>query len=549
MRNALLALILCLVSSTVAQAMRDDYPKNTGIDVVHYAFQIALEDGSDELVGEARVDVRFLVAGITELRLDLVGVSPDHENRGMRVTQVTVAGEPVTFQHAADLLLIALPKPSVAGQHYSFTIHYRGVPQAGLVVGPNKHGDRCFFTDNWPNKARHWLPTVDHPYDKATCEFSVTAPEHYLVISNGLKIEETAMPDGRRRTHWRQSVPIATWLYVIGVAPFAVQYVGEYQGRSIQTWVYRQDREAGFYDFAVPTKQVLEFFGEHIGPFSYEKLANVQASSIGGGMEAATAIFYGEDSVTGRRTERWRNVVIHELAHQWFGNAVTEYDWDDVWLSEGFATYFTLLFIEHAYGRDAFLAGLDKSRSRVLRFNRENPGYRVVHENLTDMRQVTTSQTYQKGSWTLHMLRGVVGDEAFWRGIQAYYREHRDANASTADFRRAMEKASGMDLEQFFEQWLYQGSALQLDGGWRYDASSKVIEIELNQVQDGGVFRMPVEVAIEFGSEAGDETHRLLLDQKHETFQISAERRPERIVLDPNTWVLMEANFRELQEH
>lgn len=548
MRHILLTLGLGIVSSPAAQAARDDYPKNPGIDIVHYAFQIALEDESDELECEARIDVRFLAAGIRELRLDLIGVSQERPERGMRVTSVTSSTASVTFRHEGDALLIALAEPSVAGQHQSFTIHYRGVPHAGLVIGPNKHGDRSFFTDNWPNKARHWLPTIDHPYDKATCEFSVTAPEHYLVVSNGLKIEETALPGGRRMTHWKQSVPIATWLYVIGVAPFAVQYVDEYQGRSIQTWVYRQDREAGFHDFAVPTKQVLEFFGEHIGPFSYEKLANVQASSIGGGMEAASAIFYGEDSVTGRRSERWRNVVIHELAHQWFGNAVTEYDWDDVWLSEGFATYFTLLFIEHAYGRDAFLSGLDKSRSRVLRFNRENPGYRVVHSNLTDMRQVTTSQTYQKGSWTLHMLRGVVGDEAFWRGIRAYYREHRDGNATTADFRRAMEQASGADLEQFFDQWLYRGSALKLAGGWRYDPSSKLIEIDLHQVQqDGSAFRMPIEVAIEFGSESVSETQRLLLDQTRKTFQIPAERRPQRLVLDPNTWVLMESDFRELE--
>jgi glycosidase len=199
------------------------------------------------------------------------------------------------------------------------------------------------------------------------------------VVSNGLLVEETDLPDGRRRTHWRQSVPIAPWLYVLGVARFAVQHVDTFDGKAIQTWVYAKDRDAGFHDFAVPTRDALAFYSERVGPFSYEKLANVQSNSVSGGMEAASAIFYSEGSVTGTRSERWRNVVIHEVAHQWFGNAVTEYDWDDVWLSEGFATYFTLLFIEHAYGRDEFLRGLEDSRQRVIAFDRKQPDLNWEH--------------------------------------------------------------------------------------------------------------------------------------------------------------------------
>jgi aminopeptidase N len=127
-------------------------------------------------------------------------------------------------------------------------------------------------------------------------------------------------------------------------------------------------------------------------------------------MEAATAIGYTPRLVG---APRMREVIVHEIAHQWFGNAVTESDWDDVWLSEGFATYFTLLFTEHDEGRDAFVAGLRQSRATVLDYDAKHPGYRVVHDGLTDMEQVTSGQTYQKGAWTLHMLRGVVGTETF----------------------------------------------------------------------------------------------------------------------------------------
>ena len=538
--------LVLIVGASGSAPIRDNYPKNPNIDALNYAFRLTLSDDTDEIVGQATVDVRFLVDGITTLRLDLINARTD--GTGMIVTEVTSNAAAVEYTHENDELFISLPSPSRANQRSQFTIRYHGVPATGLIIGPNKYGERTFFSDNWPNKARHWLPTVDHPYDKARCELIVTAPDHYQVISNGLKIEETDLPGGMRRTHWKQSVPIASWLFVVGAARFAVQHVGEYEGRSIQTWVYHQDRDAGFYDFAEPTKQVLEFFGENVGPYSYEKLANVQSNSVGGGMEAATAIFYGDQSVTGQRSVRWRNVVIHEIAHQWFGNAVTEYDWDDVWLSEGFATYFTLLFIEHAYGRDEFVAGLRRSRDRVTAFYEGDPGYRIVHDNLTDMGQVTSSNTYQKGGWTLHMLRGMVGDEAFWRGIRNYYRVHRDANATTDDFRRAMEEASGRDLSQFFQQWLYQGGALKYEGGWRYDAERGTLHVELNQVQtDGSSFRMPVQLAIVIGDETRPRMEVLEVNAMQNAFTIPLEAEPQDVVLDPDTWVLMEADFRKLE--
>jgi len=176
---------------------------------------------------------------------------------------------------------------------------------------------------------------------------------------------------------------------------------------------------------------------------------------------------------------------------------VTEYDWDDVWLSEGFATYFTLLFIEHEYGRDAFLAGLRSSKKRVDDFYLKNPGYSIVHDNLKDMAKVTSSQTYQKGSWVLHMLRGVVGTENFWNGIRSYYSQYQDSNATTGDFRREMEEASGMDLSVFFEQWLYKGGTLKYVGNWQYSQQESQVRITLNQVQtDGSLFEMPIEIAI-----------------------------------------------------
>ena len=296
----------------------------------------------------------------------------------------------------------------------------------------------------------------------------------------------------------------------------------------------------------------MEFYSEYVGPFSYEKLANVTSPATGGGMEAATAIMYGENSVTGERSVRWRNVIIHEVAHQWFGNAVTEADWDDVWLSEGFATYFTQLFIEHAYGRDEFVDGMKSAADRVFSQYEDDPAYRIVHDNLDDMRRVTSGATYQKGAWILHMLRKSMGDEAFWAGIRQYYATYFNQTATTDDFMRAMELASGLDLEMFAEQWLYDGGNPHLSGWWEYDPTSRTVNLEINQVQQvGGLFDFPLEVGIYFEGERRPRfIETVSVTNRFHRFVIPVNDEPVDVRLDPDTWALFQADFgrRELRQ-
>jgi len=533
---------LCLF---VTYSFADKYPKNPKVNILNYQFQIELSDDTDEIKCKTTIDVSYLGEGVQVLRLDLIKASEALENKGMTVSQVMADGKELSFTHEGDALKITLPVASRLNQRSQYIVSYSGVPATGLKIANNKHGDRTFFSDNWPDKARNWLAVVDHPYDKATSEFVVTAPNHYQVVSNGLIVEETDLGNGKRLTHWKQSVPIASWLYVLGVAEFAVQHVDDFDGKAIETWVYRQDRDAGFYDFAEPTKSALEFYSDYVGPFSYEKLANIQSNSVSGGMEAASAILYSEGSVVGDRNERWRNVVIHEIAHQWFGNAVTEYDWDDVWLSEGFATYFTSLFIEHQYGHDAFMEQMTSSKKRVDTFSADNPGYTIIHNNLADMSDVTTSQTYHKGSWVLHMLRGMIGDELFWKGIQNYYAKYQDLNATTADFRREMEEVSGMDLEVFFDQWLYKSGNLKIDGNWTYNFNDKKLEINLNQIQkNNAIVSMPIQVAIYQSENSKPLIKTLTLDKEKNSFSIPLGYNPTKVVLDPEFWVLMDSDFK-----
>jgi aminopeptidase N len=544
-RAALRARLLVVALAWAAPLAADTYPRQPGIDVVHYSFALTLSDETDRIEGEATIDLRFAGGGATALELDLVAESPE-TGRGMKVSAVRDDAAPLRFVHDGERLKIDLGRPGRTGERRRVVVHYAGVPATGLLIAPNKHGDRTFFSDNWPVKARHWLPVVDHPYEKATSEMAVTAPAHYQVVSNGLLAEETDVGDGRRRTRWRQSVPIAAWLYAVGVARFAVEHRPAWRGRPIETWVYPQDRDAGFRAFAEPTRDVLDFFEDRVGPFSYERLAHVQANGVRGGMEVATSIFYGDDSVADPASPRWWRVRVHEIAHQWWGNAVTESDWDDVWLSEGFATYFTHLFVEHELGRDAFVAGLRADRDAIREFDAKNPDYRIVHDQLADMSKVLSGVgTYRKGGWVLHMLRGMVGDEAFWNGIRAYYRDHRDGHATTDDFRRAMEAASGRDLRAFFAQWLTRGGMMKVRASWHHDAAAGQLRLDVEQVHPQAPYAMPLRVAIELPGEAGRRDVTLELAQRRQQFDVPVPGRPTSIALDPDFLLLMDAELAE----
>ena len=248
----------------------------------------------------------------------------------MTVTGVTSDGRAVPIEHRDNRLHLPLPAGATAGQDVIFTIAYHGVPGNGLRLLNNIHGDRTAFSENWYNRARQWLPMIDHPADKATGELIVTTKADYQVVSNGVIVEQVDLPGGLRRTHWKQDVPISSWLYSLGVARFIVRQGGIVRGVPLSYWAFPQDADKGLAALERDARGSFEFFSDRIGPYAYGKLAHVEAAGMGGGTEHVSNIFYGEKSVTAGNAP-----VVHETAHQWFGDAVTESDWNDVWLSEG----------------------------------------------------------------------------------------------------------------------------------------------------------------------------------------------------------------------
>ncbi len=532
--NKLFTLFLFIHSAVYAI---DPYKRNEAIDVQQYLFQLEVNDSTDRISGVAQVTIRFKKT-ITSFDLDLV--NKNAQGLGMTVSAVTLNGNPLSFRHQNDRLTIQLATASTVNEQLTFEITYAGIPIDGFIIGKNKFGDRGFFGDNWPDRGHHWLPVIDHPSDKARVTFVVIAPHHYSVVANGIQTEETFLNPKQKMTRYEEEVAIPVKVMVVGIARFAVQRAGVVDGITVESWVYPQNKAEGFSDYA-PAVQVLDFFHRHIGPYPFKKLANVQSKTRWGGLENAGAIFYFENSVNGKGDRV--SLIAHEEAHQWFGNSASENDWHHVWLSEGFATYFAHLYLEHAYGHDQLVKEQIIDREQVIKYYAKNPAP-IVDTTLTDINKVLSTNTYQKAGWVLHMLRHKVGDALFWKGIQNFYARYQKSNALTDDFRLVMEEVTGQNLKPFFDQWLFRGGHPLFSGNWSYNAAKKELTLEINQTQKEPFFSFPLDVTW-IGKDALPKAETVQIDAKSKKITLKADFEPIELKLDPNTWLLFEGQIQK----
>ncbi len=505
-----------------------------GIDVLHYEFALTLPDTGSRIEGLATVHVRR-TAAVDTLRLDLLALD---------VSRVTVSGAPVNARR--DSARIHIPLPPGSSDSLAIGVTYAGSPTDGLVISRDPEGRWQAFGDNFPDRGRHWLPTVDHPSDKATVRWIVDAPDALRVVSNGTLAEETPLggdSSGRTRTIWSTTRPLPTYLMVIAAAPLAFVDLGrtacglaESPGCVPQAvYLAAEVRDFAPGPFA-RAGDMVAYFSRLVAPYPYEKLAHLQTTTRFGGMENASAIFYSDRAF--RQRSLGIGLVAHETAHQWFGNAVTEREWGHLWLSEGFATYFAQLWTEHDISDSAFRAGMEGIRRQVL-------GAAVVAERpVLDTTQrvyleLLNANSYQKGGFTLHMLRAVVGDSAFFRGVRRYYAAHVHGTALTDDLQAAMEAESGEQLGWFFDQWLRRPGFAELTIEWRHDRASRRLTLKVRQGGRFGSYRVPLDLDLV----APDGTARRVRVDIPASAESSivvedVAARPSRIVADPAVRVL-----------
>jgi aminopeptidase N len=426
----------------------DGYHRYFNIDVLHYEFALKISDSTDSIIGRSAVDLRIMEK-TDSVVLDLKGT--DNQGKGMNVTGVSLSGKQITWKQVNDKLYMIPGNSLNVDDTIELIIEYRGIPADGLIISRNKYGDRTFFADHWPDRAHNYLPCIDHPYDKATVDFIITAPERYNVVANGIMTEESSINGNMKLFHWSESVPLPVKVMTFGAARFAVRLAGQADNVHVWSWVFPQNRTEGFNDYGIALKP-LDFYIRLIGKYPFEKLANVQSRTIYGGLENAGAIFYYENSVTG--LGKAEKLIAHEIAHQWFGDCVTEADWHHIWLSEGFATYLTSMYVESIEGKEKLVSDMARSRSLVIKSFEKKPRP-LIDTTIVDLMDLLSVNSYQKGAWVLHMLRNEIGDQNFIKGLKSFYFQYKNSNVLSSDFQYVMEEVSGRNLGIFFRQWLY----------------------------------------------------------------------------------------------
>ncbi|HSV33270.1 MAG TPA: M1 family metallopeptidase [Pyrinomonadaceae bacterium] len=533
-----LAFLLLLIPLT-APAQRQERIVDTW-KPLHYDVNITFNNQLTE-ISTAKTEITAIVLkdGVKTIDLDF-GAMP--------IDSVKLDGGPTHYDRQPDLLNVALPHPFKNGEKVNIAVNYHGRPTDGLVFATDRDGKPSVTGDNWPNRVHQWIPCLDHPSAKATVSFTVTVPQRDAVVANGKFINITR---NAATSYWRyaEEKAIPPYCMVIVVNEGARVDATEPTVTPLSYHVPQRDRSYATKGFS-PAAPALALFSETVAPYPYEKLGLIIGATKYGGMENSSAIVFTStlfDQHPGEPMSarfgiptRIESVVAHEIAHQWFGDSVTESTWGDLWLSEGFATYFAGLFIEKYDGEEAFRAYMSSAAERYFVYENQHRGPIRDTETL-DLNQLLNPNNYEKGAWVLHMLRKRLGDDAFFKGLREYYRAHHEANATTEDLRAALEKASRQNLREFFARWVYASGHPKYEFSWSWKNEPEkggALTISLQQTQPGDVFLDPVPVVIDLN---GDARHELIKPTgKSTSQQFSLVSRPQSVQIDPDETILKE---------
>jgi aminopeptidase N len=492
-------------------------------DALRYDITLSLPDTGAFI--QAAVTAHWRMTGSGPVVLDL--------DSALTVRRVAVNGAAARWRREPNRVVI--PVTGRRGDTVTTEVRYDGRPANGLVVR-GEGAERTVFADNWPDRTRRWLATQDYPGDKASVGWTIEAPAGYSVLATGKLEGADTLPAGRVRWRFVNPEPVPTYTMVVGMARLAVTALPPTQCavRCVPVSVVTYPADSAF---AVDgpfrrAGEIVEFFAARFGPFPYGELRHVESSTIFGGMENATAIFYDEKGYRARRTAE--QTVAHETAHQWFGDAVTEADWHHLWLSEGFASYGAALWAEHVGGDSALRAEMSGARAAIAASPAtERP---ILDSAVTDRMKLLNTNNYQKGQWTLHTLRGLVGDSAFFAGLARYYRTYEHGNALSSDFARIMGEAAHQDLGWFFRQALTQPGYPVLEVTTELEGGHLLVTIRQTQKPSWGVYRMPnLELRLDDRTLRVDVEGRLTRMATH----WERDRPPAVVEVDPKGWWLV----------
>lgn len=521
---------------------RRNFTRPQTYDVEHYIIRASFDRPAKRVIGDTTIRFRPLKGGLTSAEFDSVDIK-------FSSVVLEPAGTPVTFRTAAGKIVVTLDKPYSASDTISLRFKHTSVPTKGVYFVPEEIEDgkeihsAQIWTQGEADEARHWFPSFDFPSDKATTEQYLTANAGETVIGNGELVEEAKNTDGTTTSHFRMNVPIPTYLVSFVIGKYA-KVSDKYREVPLGMFVYPGSESIAPLAYG-KTKDMMRFFEEVTRiDYPFNKYDQTMVSNFTfGGMENVTATTMADSEILAARNQLFaagvEDLVSHELAHSWFGNMVTCRNWAELWLNEGFATFMEAAFREKMYGRRNYMIKIMRDAALFIvddSINRKRNA--LFNQNADKVAELfdRPATIYNKGGAVLHTLREEVGDEAFWKGVNSYLTNHRFGSVESSDLLKAMEDASGRDLDWFFDQWVYMGGYPKLTARQVWDERTKTLRLTVTQTQKidsltPAAFKLPMDV--EFTTPSGKVSEKINVTKRVETFSCKLAAKPSAIKIDP----------------
>lgn len=551
------------IAAAPAADIKTEDPKFTepsrNYDLQNVRVELKLDVDNKSFEGSVTNTIVPLFDGITSARIDMIG---------LEIQSVTLQGNTLAYQRFEDGprkgIQIDLGKSYGMSDRLPIVIRYSGKnPEKGLYFiqptaeNPNKPYQIWSQGEDMDN--RYWIPTYDYPNDRTSSEFFFTVREPLTVVSNGSLIETTTAGeiDGKkwRTFHWKMDQPYVTYLFAIAVADWekysdSISLPGRAQPLAIDYYVNRGVGEATARRSYEETPRMIEFFSRKIGvPYPWDKYAQATVTDfVVGGMENVSITLNTDQTLHDERAhldQSSRGLVAHELAHQWWGDYLTCRSWSDIWLNEGFATYFQCLYEREVEGEDAFRVAMRRNHQEARRQDsKENP--RPIVESFVDTNsRGRGNHVYDKGSSILYMLHRLLGEDLWWKAIHHYATKHALGTVDTHDFEIAIREATGKNLDWFFQQYVYLAAYPEFELTQEWLAETQQLKLTVKQTQkiEGirPLFRMPIEIGITTAE--GNQNYTVWCDAQEQNFYFPVASAPLMLRFDRDSWVYKTVKF------
>ena len=524
------------------------------IDLIHTKLELAFDWSEEQVIGLATLQLRPYFYPISDFILDA---------KNMKFNSIQLEdGTALEYENNGVQVEIMLPRTYTRDEEITLLIDYLATPRAdggsdaitsdkGLFFinprGEEGTKPQQIWTQGETENNSRWFPTVDKPNERCTQEMYVTVEDRFATLSNGLLISSEDNEDGTRTDYWKMDEPHAPYLFMLAIGEFAIVEDTPYKGKPVNYYVepeYEEHAKAIY----PHTPEMLSFFSDVTGvDYPWSKYSQVVVRDyVSGAMENTTGVIFGEFM---QHTERELidvlindKIVAHEMFHHWFGDYVTCESWANLTLNEGFANYSEYLWLEHHYGRDEADQHMMEEWQGYLGSIRNGGAHPLIHYGYDDKEDMFDAHSYNKGGSALHMLRKIIGDDAFFAGFERYLVDNALSAVEVDELRMAYEEVTGQDLQWFFDQWYMSEGHPYIELNYDYDADSKEAIIMVEQTQDGRsmppIFQLPTSVDIYFTGKAEPVRHEVFVNQRKQEIRLPASSEPALMIFDPERSIL-----------